>query len=58
MDNDDKAFFDSYVANFQSDEADRENLRKALTMNKWEYCDHIMLSAYGLWCDAFYKGSK
>ena len=58
MDNDDKEFYESYLANFNANEADREALRKALTMNKWEDCDHIMLSAYGLWCDAFYKGSK
>lgn len=58
MDNDDKEFYESYIANFSVNEAEREALRQALVLNNWEECDHIMLSAYGLWCDAFYKGSK
>jgi hypothetical protein len=58
MDNDDKAFYESYIANFDPTEDAREALRQALTYNKWERCDHIILSAYGLWNDAFYKGSK
>lgn len=58
MDNDNKAFYESYIANFNATEYEREALRLALTSNKWERCNHIILSAYGLWCDAFYKGSK
>lgn len=58
MDNDDKAFYESYIANFNANEADREALRKALSTGNWENADLIMLGAYGLWNDAIYKGSK
>jgi hypothetical protein len=58
MDNDDKAFYESYLANFNANGADREALRKALSTGNWEGADLVMLGAYGLWNDAIYKGSK
>jgi hypothetical protein len=58
MDNDDKAFYESYIANFNANEADREALRKALSTGNWGTADLVMLGAYGLWNDAIYKGSK
>ena len=58
MDNDDKEFYESYLANFNANEADREALRKALSTGNWYDTDLVMLGAYGLWNDAIYKGSK
>ena len=58
MNNDDKAFYESYIANFSATEDERETLRKALSTGNWDDTDLVMLGAYGLWNDAIYKEAR